>query len=263
MKEYKYSGVNFLTKAWSNLKPFQIITKDQYWKRYLENYDNISKDKINWSYKTQPIEMKNTLIPPTKPTRNFDVIECDELLYIPLPYEFFDDYMTSWSEEVCYKYSKTCENKERCDCQNCYPAGYTEHLGVLETKKLIKQNKTWESCSNFRPWSYGNFSSIRDIGLLKPIQNCGTGFPQGGTHRILFMFMSKSDVPCFFNATPPSKYIRGDDYIINGFSPYFSDGKYCSLVLKSKLKKVEFYLNFHYTSFDRNREEKVGEIYYK
>ena len=51
MKEYKYSGVNFLTKAWSNLKPFQIITKDQYWKRYLENYDNISKDKINWSYK--------------------------------------------------------------------------------------------------------------------------------------------------------------------------------------------------------------------
>ena len=132
-----------------------------------------------------------------------------------------------------------------------------------ETKILIKQNKTWESCSNFRPWSYGNFSSIRDIGLLKPIQYCGTGFPQGGTHRILFMFMSKSDVPCFFNATPPSKYIRGDDYIINGFSPYFSDGKYCSLVLNSKLKKVEFYLNFHYTSFDRNREEKVGEIYYK
>ena len=69
MKEYKYSGVNFLTKAWSNLKPFQIITKDQYWKRYLENYDNISEDKINWSYKTQPIEMKNTLIPQTKPKK--------------------------------------------------------------------------------------------------------------------------------------------------------------------------------------------------
>ena len=263
MKEYKYSGVNFLTNAWSNLKPFQIITKDQYWKRYLENYENISKDKINWSCKTQLIEMKNTLIPPTKPTRNLDVVECNELLYIPLPYEFFDDYMTSWSEEVCYKYSKTCENKERCDCQNCYPQGYPEHLGFLQTKKLIQQNKTWESDSNFRAWSYGNFSSIRDIGLLKPIQNSGTNFPQGGTHRILFMFMSQSDVPCFFNATPPSRYIQGDDYIINGFSPYFSDGKYCSLVLNSKLKKVEFYLNFHYTSFDKDREEKVGEIYYK
>ena len=237
MKEYKYSGVNFLTNAWSNLKPFQIITKDQYWKRYLENYENISKDKINWSY--------------------------NELLYIPLPYKFFDDYMTSWSEEVCYKYSKTCENKERCDCQNCYPQGYPEHLGFLQTKKLIQQNKTWESDSNFRAWSYANFSSIRDIGLVKPIQNSGTNFPQGGTHRILFMVMSQSDVPCFFNATPPSKYIQGDDYIFNGFSPYFSDGKYCTLVLNSKLKKIEFYLSFYYSSFDKNRDEKVGEIIYE
>ena len=67
-------------------------------------------------------------------------------------------------------------------------------------------------------------------------------------------------------ATVPLNTAEGEDKITiteKVTSPYFSDGKYCSLVLNSKLKKVEFYLNFHYTSFDRNREEKVGEIYYK
>ena len=31
----------------------------------------------------------------------------------------------------------------------------------------------------------------------------------------------------------------------------------------SELKKVEFYLSFYHSSFDRDREEKVGEITYE
>ena len=211
MNQYQYSGVNFFSTAWDDLKPFDVISKDEYWERYIINHESVLSKGKEFEY------LAHTLRPPVKPNRNLDVIGTTELRYIPLPYKFFDDYMTSWSEEICYKYSKTCENKDKCDCQNCYPQGYTEHLGFLQTKKLIQQNKSWIGDTKYRPWSYEHFRSIGDDGIIKPINNSGSKFPQGGTHRILWLSMTKSDVPCFFNATPPSKYIQGDDYIIKGF----------------------------------------------
>ena len=260
MKKYKYSGVNFLSTAWDDLKPFDVISKDEYWERYIINHEyTLSKGK-EFEY------LAHSLRPPVKPNRNLDVIDTVELRYIPLPYKFFDDYMTSWSEEICYKYSKTCENKGKCDCQYCdseYIKKKPSWNKMLYFKNLLQENKSWVSDSKFRPWAYENFRVQRDFGIVKPINNSGSKFPQGGTHRILWLFMTKSDVPCFFNATPPSKYIQGDDYIIKGFHPYFGDGKYCTLVINPKLKKVEFYLSFYHSDFDKDREEKVGEIVYE
>jgi hypothetical protein len=260
MKKYKYSGVNFLSTAWDDLKPFDVISKDEYWERYIINHEyTLSKGK-------EFEHIAHSLRPPVKPNRNLDIIGTTELRYIPLPFKFFDDYMTSWSEDLCYKYSKTCENQDRCDCRHCEPENMKTKVSwnkMLYFKNLLLKNQDWLGATKYRPWAYENFRSIRDDGIAKPINNSGSKFPQGGTHRILWLFMTKNDVPCFFNANPHAKYVQGDNYIIKGFHPYFGDGKYCTLVIDLKLKRVEFYLSFYHSSFDENREEKVGEITYE
>ena len=115
-------------------------------------------------------------------------------------YPCIDDYMTSWSEDLCYKYSKTCENQDRCDCRHCEPENMKTKVSwnkMLYFKNLLLKNQDWLGATKYRPWAYENFRSIRDDGIAKPINNSGSKFPQGGTHRILWLFMTKNDVPCF------------------------------------------------------------------
>lgn len=256
MRYYVYNGVKYFSEAWNDLEPFDVITKNEYRDRYMANYEYISS-KMGETYESELVRhILDSLIPPSKPNRNLDIIKTDKIMYLPLPFGFFNDYMTSWTSEVCMKNITTCETKDVCTCQYCdedFLKTRTNHPKLLDVKDSIKQGVCW-NIHGTQPWSYESFTSIKYNGLAKPINNTGKTFPQGGAHRILFLTMSKSDIPCFFNAT---------QNIINGIGPYFGDGKYCTLVIKPDLKKTDFYLNFYYSSFDKNRDKKVGEVVYE
>ena len=45
MKQYKYSGVRWFSDVWDDLKPFDIVTKDEYLQRFERNYDYIAQFK--------------------------------------------------------------------------------------------------------------------------------------------------------------------------------------------------------------------------
>ena len=41
MNQYQHSGVKFLSTAWDDLKPFDVISKDEYWERYIINHESV------------------------------------------------------------------------------------------------------------------------------------------------------------------------------------------------------------------------------
>jgi hypothetical protein len=265
MKQYKYSGVRWFSDVWDDLKPFDIVTKDEYLQIFERNYDYIAQFKNdelitnNWTVGKYCDRLKGTIKPPRIPDRETDGIHSEGVLYLPLPYEFFTDYQTTWTGDICVKNSKTFETQDKCDCHvNCNKNSRSVGHKLKDFKEFIHLGKKWDTGFHsdgapYTPWAYEAFYTMKNFGLFKPILN-GKRFPQTGTHRIFFLSTTNSDVPFFIS--PKFRTSSG------GFAPFFGDGKYCHLSIDSELKKVEFYLSFYHSSFDKDRDEKVGEIVY-
>jgi hypothetical protein len=265
MKLYKYSGVRWFSNEWDDLRPFDTLTRDEYIQRFERNYSYITQFKSdelisnNFTLSQYCDTVKGSIKPPKNPFREYKGVSSKGVIYLPLPFKFFTDYQIAWTGDICVKNSKTFETQDECDCHiNCNKNSRSVGHKLKDFKEFIHLGKKWDTGFHsdgapYTPWTYEAFYTIKKFGVFKPIIN-GKKFPQTGTHRIFFLSTTNSDVPFFIN--PKSRLL------INGFAPIFGDGKYCHLVIIPELKKVEFYLSFYYTSFDRDRDEKVGEVYY-
>ena len=275
-KIYKQGKVKFFTEAFNDLKSFDFISVPEFYDHYfLKNIQLMENDRNHYSEKkvtsvfrneegkleSQDTDMGRILNIAIEEYEEFGLKNLRNLggriLYIELPCEFFNDYLTSW----------------------CGRSGEHDELGIKnihwkDVKEKIKSNKYWNSESRSCT-TYECFDSIKRYGVMRIIENSddrevlgkllktdGEWLSHGG-HRIAYLSILGYDIPIIFYI---NKYLLSEDeFIFKGseHSSFFDDGKYCHLVITPKLKKVEFYLSFYHSSFDKDRDEKMGEVIYE
>jgi hypothetical protein len=280
-KIYKQGKVKFFTEVFNDLKSFDFISVPEFYDHYflkniqlIENYSNhYSENKVTSVFKNKEGKLEaqdtdmdkifNIAIKEYKlesksssslmNLKNFG----GKILYIELPCGFFNDYLTSWSGR-----------------SDEYDWLGVKNVHWKDVKEKIKSNKYWESESRSCT-TYECFDSIKRYGVIRIIENMddrevlgklsktnGKWLSHGG-HRIAYLSILGYDIPMIFYI---NKYLLSEnEFIFEGsrYSSFFDDGKYCYLVITPKFKKVEFYLSFYRSSFDKDRDEKVGEIVYE
>ena len=256
--------VNYGTDAFNDLKSFDVISIDEIVSRHNKMLNsNLNSSKV-LSYPwyqghIHTVSGFNTFTERYKEIKN---------LYLELPYEFFNEYLIGWSDDICTLGLDIEEPllKKYGDCFDCkiknnFINSAELHLSWKLIKQKILNNEKWEHNNEFSPQTYELFESFKNYGLLKPIYNKSpNSWLTNGTHRVAFCSILKSDIPFFLPFKSDS--IEDGRYIYTGAHPYFKGKKYCTLVALPKLKKVEFYLSSYWSSFDENRDEKIREIIY-
>lgn len=260
MKIYEQSGVKFWSDNFSDLKSFDIINGKDLRKRFnatskfIENFNNDVDNILGWN-----VGEKVSLT-----TVNTKVKLKQNYLYLELPFKFFNDYFEEWLGEVCSVNDNfDGEKTSNCWCYKCSPlkkakSGFTYYsIPWTELKNKIKDGQDWKSNTQFDDISHGQFMLFKNYGIANPIFNFSKGWPKIGSHRMAFTSIVGSDVPFFF-------LLENDkEFVIKGMWPYFKNKKYCHLRFKINDKLIEFYLSSYWSSFDKNRDDKVGEIVYK
>ena len=214
MKIYENKGTRHYTPIFNDLKSFDIIDVSE----LLERDENI--DKYEYNFPTMPKKLR----------QNKQIPEFGKkAIYIELPYEFINEWLESWTNDVCM----LDEQNEPCRCYRC---NYNHrHKTWKYVKSKIQSNEKWESGDAFEfPGSYDNYITFLEKGIGRPIYQHNNYWPKMGTHRLAFTAITKSDVPVFF------RYEDGDN-IIHGYNPFFKGRSYNKLVINKS--KVEFYIN--------------------
>jgi hypothetical protein len=259
------SRVNYSTDAFNDLKSFDVVSIDEIVSRHNKiqkllnsnfNSSNIVNKRI-----ARKVETEGDRI-------FFERYKGRKNLYLELPYEFFNEYLIGWGDDICTLGLDIEESplKKYGDCFDCkiknnFLDSSTLHLSWKFIKQKILNNEKWEHDDEFRPQTYELFESFKNYGLVRPIYNKSiNSWLINGTHRVAFCSILKSDVPFFLPLKSDS--IENDRYVFTGAHPYFKGKKYCTLVVLPKLKKVEFYLSSYWSSFDENRDKKIREVIY-
>ena len=247
MKIYKHSGVNYMTDIFSNFKSFDTIRSNdllQIQKKLTEwakNYNGSVHLKIN--------KIREFVNYP--PTNEKILYHGGDYLYLELPYELFNDYLTAWTHDICLnEFDST-----KCDCYKCND--FEHHLSWKTIKKDILNHIRWTNKGQGLITSYSIFKTFK-LGIIKPIYNYSSQWPILGTHRIAYCSVLKSDIPFFFRI-----FDDDNENVYRGAYPYFKDKKYCHMKIMKNEKKVSFYLSSYFRNFDEDRDEKIGEISYK
>ena len=241
MKTYNQSSVNYQTDIFSDFQSFDVV-----------NYSDIlqlQKKLQEWvkNYNgTQPLSKMEEMIaypPTTEKILNLG----GDYLYLELPYEFFNDYLTAWTHDICLK-----PDIFKCDCYKCINLNH--HNTWKKIKKNILKGIKWKTDGK-NVTSFAIFETFHS-GIIKPIYNFSddSKWPKIGTHRIAYTSILKSDVPFFFKIN--------DKDVYTGHLPYFRHQEYCHIKLNRIDRKIKFYLG-SFGDFDEDRDEKVGEIIYK
>jgi hypothetical protein len=240
VKTYKQSSVNHQTDIFSDFKSFDAINYNDLLRiqkkieEWTKNYNGIHSEIYrNSEFINYP--------PTTEKILNLG----GDYLYLELPYEFFNDYLTAWTHDICLK-----PDSLKCDCYKCNNFKY--HLTWKKIKKNILNGIKWIT-KNKSVASYSIFETF-GLGIIKPIYNYSPNWPKIGTHRIAYTSILKSDVPFFFLTNDKDVYI--------GDLPYFRNKEYCHMKLNRVDKKIKFYIS-SFRDFDEDRDEKIGEIIYK
>ena len=189
----------------------------------------------------------------------------DKFIYLKIPYEFFDDFMTtSQLPDDSYVNSEIYDN----DIKKCLPSEYGFNL--LKMKEFINEVESTEmgwKPSNFIPilnkydkkypallkyigdstdksayhykWRY-RFStlfyiSIKDLGLAFPLwTQTNNNIFYDGIHRVVGTFLTKSDIPVF---------IKIDDDEFSVITPPLFNGYKCKMNIEVYNKKVSFLID--------------------
>ena len=138
-------------------------------------------------------------------------------IYIPIPYQFYEDYMTDWLNT-----KKIFE------------------LSLQDLKTHIKNNTKWSFDGSDDARSYNVYKTYKDYGVANPVFNNGETYPKRSTHITAYCFLNKSDVPILFKR-PENNINR---FLVQPKTeelPYFK-GKYLTLDIDIKNKLVNFFL---------------------
>ena len=214
MKIYENKGTRHYTPIFNDLKPFDVI----------EVSELLERDK-----KIDEYEYTFNIVP-KKHRQNKQIPEFGKkVIYIEIPYEFINEWLESWTNDVCMS------GKQEKPCR-CYRCNYNHrHKTWKYVKSKIQNNEKWESGTSFEfPGSYNDYVTYLEKGIARPIYQHNNDWPKMGTHRLALTAITKSYVPVFF------PYEDGEK-IINGHFPFFKDESYNKLVINKN--KVEFYIN--------------------
>ena len=231
MKTYENNSVKWWTNVWKDVKPFDVLTNQEVYQKYIDVADSIENYVITLSDAKVQKKIRNwNRIDEGSPA---DIVKRNknrDSIYIPIPYQFYEDYMTEWlntKTEVATRgelvdYIKTLE------------------LSLQDLKTHIKNNTKWSFDGSSDARSYNVYKTYKDYGVANPVFNNGETYPKRSTHMTAYCFLNKSDVPILF---------KRPENNINRFLvqpnidelPYFK-GKYLTLDIDIKNKLVNFFL---------------------
>ena len=231
MKTYENNSVKWWTNVWEDVKPFDVLTNQEVYQKYIDVVDSIENYVITLSDVKAQKKIRNwNRIDEGSPA---DIVKRNknrDSIYIPIPYQFYEDYMTEWLN------TKT-EVTKQTELEN-----YTKtlELSLQDLKTHIKNNTKWTFDGSSDARSYNVYKTYKEYGVANPVFNNGETYPKRSTHMTAYCFLNKSDVPILFKRPEDgvTKFLVKPN---KNELPYFK-GKYLTLEIDIDKKRVDFFL---------------------
>ena len=103
MKTYENNSVKWWTNVWKDVKPFDVLTNQEVYQKYIDVTDSIENYVITLSDVKVQKKIRNwNRIDEGSPA---DIVKRNknrDSIYIPIPYQFYEDYMTEWLKIEMY-----------------------------------------------------------------------------------------------------------------------------------------------------------------
>lgn len=223
MKTYENNSIKWWTNVWKDVKPFDVLTNQEVYQKYIDVVDSIDDFaiRLNWKLKKRISKWNNK-----KDGSSVDIVKRQmnakpggKMIYLEIPYQFYEDYMTGWLDN-------NSKNQKV--------------VSLDELKGHIKNNTKWTLNGLNDGRSYHNYYTFKEFGVANPVYNNGVEYPKRSTHITAYCFLNKSDVPILFmlpeHSTKIFSTIPNKEEL-----PYFKD-KYLTLDIDIKNKLVNFFL---------------------
>tara|TARA_Y100001972_G_scaffold97871_1_gene121029 strand:- start:443 stop:1171 length:729 start_codon:yes stop_codon:yes gene_type:complete len=232
VKTYENNSIKWWTNVWEDVKPFDVLTNQEVYQKYVDVVDSIENYVITLSDVKAQKKIRNwNRIDEGSPA---DIVKRNknrDSIYIPIPYQFYEDYMTEW-----------LNTKVELTIKGVLVDDYTKtfELSLQDLKTHIKNNTKWSFDGSSDARSYNVYKTYKEHGVANPVFNNGEIYPKRSTHMTAYCFLNKSDVPILFKR-PESNINRFLVQPNTDELPYFK-GKYLTLDIDIKNKLVNFFL---------------------
>lgn len=262
---FELTGVRYWKESFKSLNHFDILPYQKVVDLYLEVHEELKPTQEKFGWNERPINSDvDTLkegsnwdgfdpvyfnIDPTNEKivmAKADVISMDmsgvgkewnEFLYLTLPYELINNYMTNMHDNddvtIARKFIKEVEDtvgwegKDWKEVEQKYDNLYPEkssYTDMYETHTCLK----WKQDFDIR-----QYISIKKNGLLFPVcYNSMYHMLRRGTHRAVLLAMTKSDVPIFLQV-PKERQYKVD-------TPKFFGGKKLEMTVDLDKKVLDY-----------------------